>query len=97
LISSAPEIVAPFVFSKRKEQEQIASLIAELPLTMSIYPGLLMLVENISVPFPLALGIGISLSQAVLFILEEKTEKNITTFTSFIFLALFVITLRFLI
>jgi Ca2+/Na+ antiporter len=97
LISSAPEIVAPFVFSKRKEQEQIASLIAELPLTMSVYPGLLMLVENISVPFPLALGIGISLSQAVLFILEEKTEKNITTFTSFIFLALFIITLRFLI
>jgi hypothetical protein len=60
LISSAPEIVAPFVFSKRKEQEQIASLIAELPLVMSVYPGLLMLVENITVSFPLALGIGIS-------------------------------------
>ncbi|MFP3261702.1 MAG: hypothetical protein RXP28_02480 [Nitrososphaeria archaeon] len=97
LISSAPEIVAPFVFSKRKEQEQIASLIAELPLVMSVYPGLLMLVENITVSFPLALGIGISLLQAVLLISEEKIKKNITAFTSFIFLALFIITLRGLI
>ncbi len=94
LISSAPEIAAPFVFSKRKEQEQIASLIAELPLTMSVYPGLLMLVESVSVPFPVALGISVSLFQAVLLIYEGKIGKDITLFTSFVFLVFFIIALR---
>ena len=94
LISSAPEIAAPFVFSNRKEKEQIASLIAELPLTMSIYPGLLMLAGRFSVPFPVILGIIITLFQALILMFEEKAGKNVTLFSSILFLAAFIIALK---
>ncbi|MDP8023099.1 MAG: hypothetical protein ACP5LF_02435 [Nitrososphaeria archaeon] len=94
LISSAPEIAAPFVFSKRKEKEQIASLIAELPLTMSIYPGLLMLLGSLSVPFPILLGIAITVLQSFIIMFEEKAGKNLTLFSSILFLVLFIIALK---
>ncbi len=96
IISSAPEMISPFVFLKRKEQEQIASLIAELPFAMGVYPGLFMLAESLSVPFPIALGIVFSILQAVFLIYEEKAKKNITLFSSAVFLASFIIILKFL-
>ncbi|MGC8599815.1 MAG: hypothetical protein ACP5LX_01980 [Nitrososphaeria archaeon] len=95
LISSAPELMAPFVFSNRDETEQIASLIAELPITMSIYPTLLFLFAGLEIASPLILGVAISTLQAIFLISEEKTGKNITVVTSIFFLMVFCIILIF--